>query len=309
MKDLKLIKVNLIVSGKEDKQNILVPGSSLEKVISSSNYSATHPPIFSLPPKLPMIVKPKLYKSTTVIQPCSHQGDVVASGIYSDDCNCGGNHKGNDTTAPSLTPLTQVVEDNNTANYIQLGGYLLNDIEYTDKIILSNWELSAETKFLSKNEIFDMVNFINSVPFKINENVLDFILENNNKYNFYIDSNYIHPLTLKKKLTKTEAKVLESFYSKKFIEQNILGLASIYRVVPSFYLPVRLDYRGRLYCMVEYLNYQGIELAKSLLEFKIGEKIYLNDELSINYLKIFGANCFGGGADKLDKKSFNDRVA
>jgi len=76
-------------------------------------------------------------------------------------------------------------------------------------------------------------------------------------------------------------------------------------------LPVRLDYRGRLYCIVEYLNYQNIELAKSLLEFSVGEKVYLNKSSAfgndaINYLKIFGANCYG---NKLDKKSFNDRIA
>jgi DNA-directed RNA polymerase len=74
---------------------------------------------------------------------------------------------------------------------------------------------------------------------------------------------------------------------------------------------VRLDYRGRLYCIVEYLNYQNIELAKSLLEFSVGEKVYLNKcsalgNDAINYLKIFGANNYG---NKLDKKSFYDRIA
>lgn len=62
---------------------------------------------------------------------------------------------------------------------------------------------------------------------------------------------------------------------------------------------VRLDYRGRLYCVVEYLNYQSIELAKALLLFSNGEKIYLNDDFAIKYLKIYGANCFG---NKLEKK-------
>jgi DNA-directed RNA polymerase len=53
--------------------------------------------------------------------------------------------------------------------------------------------------------------------------------------------------------------------------------------------------------MSEYLNYQGIELAKSLLLFSIEEKVYLNDEIAINYLKIYGANCFG---NKVEKKIF-----
>jgi DNA-directed RNA polymerase len=58
---------------------------------------------------------------------------------------------------------------------------------------------------------------------------------------------------------------LESFNSRKHLELNILGLATIFREVTCFYLPIRLDYRGRLYCVTEYLNYQGIELAKGLL--------------------------------------------
>jgi DNA-directed RNA polymerase len=57
--------------------------------------------------------------------------------------------------------------------------------------------------------------------------------------------------------------------------------------------------------MVDYLNYQGIDLAKSLLLFSKEEKIYLNDKLAIDYLKIYGANCFGNG---LDKKSYDARI-
>jgi DNA-directed RNA polymerase len=70
-------------------------------------------------------------------------------------------------------------------------------------------------------------------------------------------------------------------------------------------MPARLDYRGRLYCITEYLNYQGIDLAKSLLEFSSGDKVHLSDKSSINYLKIYGSNCYGHG---LNKKSFNTRV-
>lgn len=41
---------------------------------------------------------------------------------------------------------------------LSLGGYLLNDEEYTDEIILSNWELSSKSRFLKHNVIIDMVN-------------------------------------------------------------------------------------------------------------------------------------------------------
>lgn len=189
-------------------------------------------------------------------------------------------------------------------DYLAFGGYLLNGTEFTDKIILSNWELSSETRLLDKNDICDMVNKISSVPFKINDQVLDFIQLNNEKYNFYTDSKIIHPLSLKPKLSMKQEKELQAFNSKRNLELNILGLATIFRDVPALFIPVRLDYRGRLYCMPEYLNYQSIDLAKGLLTFSQGESVSLSDSQSISYLKIFGANCYG---HKLDKLSFNTR--
>ena len=77
-----------------------------------------------------------------------------------------------------------------------------------------------------------MVNKINSVEFKINENVLDFILLNNHKYGFFTDSAQVHPLTVKKKLTMIEKRELASFNSRsrsrKHLELNILGLATLF---------------------------------------------------------------------------------
>ena len=146
--------------------------------------------------------------------------------------------------------------------YLEFGGYLLKGIGYTDKIKLPNWELTSESKILDINKVCDMVNNISSVPFKINDKVLDFILLNNEKYQFYNYINVIHPLSLKTKLSGKDEKELQSFNSKRNLELNILGLATIFRGVPCLYFPVRLDYRGRMYCMSEYLNYQSNDLAK-----------------------------------------------
>jgi DNA-directed RNA polymerase len=176
-----------------------------------------------------------------------------------------------------------------------LGGYLLNDIEYTDPLILENKEFVEETKILNDNVIFDMVNKVSCVAFTINKEVLDFILKNYTKYDLLID-----PLSLNEKLKIRERKELESFNSKRDLEQNILGLAIAYQHLDVFYFPVRLDYRGRLNCVTQYLTYQGSELSKALLLFAKGDKVDLNNNLAINYLKIYGANCFG--LDKLSNK-------
>jgi DNA-directed RNA polymerase len=104
--------------------------------------------------------------------------------------------------------------------------------------------------------------------------VLEFINVYGLRYNLVIPSNFIHPLSLKNKLTKVESVELSSFLSKKDLQENILGVAEIFSHVHEFFLPTRLDFRGRLYCISEFLTYQSTELAKALLLFSNSERVY-----------------------------------
>ena len=104
----------------------------------------------------------------------------------------------------------------------------------------------------------------------------------------------------KEKLSKIEHIELSSYLSKLELQENILGLADVLLNVHEFFIPVRVDFTGRLYCISEYLNYQSSELAKALLLFSNSERLDKCDKIAINYLKAYGANCFG---NKLDKKS------
>lgn len=186
----------------------------------------------------------------------------------------------------------------------RLGGYLLNDVKYTDVLIKSKWNLKEPSSIRDENVIYDLVNNINSVGFKINRDVLDFIDNYDRQYNLISTDDYEHLLS-KPKLNKPEYIELESFLSKRELQENILGLARAYSKIHEFYLPVRLDFRGRVNCISEYLNYQSNELAKSLLLFSKPEKIGKTDSRAIGYLKAYGANCYG---NKLDKKSWNERI-
>lgn len=186
-----------------------------------------------------------------------------------------------------------------------LGGYLLNDEVTTDPLIKSKRTNKELSLIINPNVIYNVVNKVSCVGYKINKDVLNFIINHSNDFfkDEIIDPNYEHPLLKKQKLNKKEKVELDSFLSKKDLQENILGLASAYSNVPSFYLPINLDFRGRLNCIPEYLNYQSNPMAKSLLLFSKPEIIKKHNIQAINYLKLYGATCFG-----LDKKSANERI-
>jgi DNA-directed RNA polymerase len=78
--------------------------------------------------------------------------------------------------------------------------------------------------------------------------------------------------------------------------RNILNIAKLYRN-EVIYFPTFLDFRGRVYPLVNYLTYQGGDIARSLLLFHMKGKKTLN----INYLYIYLSNVFGG--NKLSRAS------
>lgn len=186
---------------------------------------------------------------------------------------------------------------------VRLGGYLLNDVEYADPLILKNPVLDKESIIHEKNRIYDVINKLNSVGYKINTEVLNFINTNSNYYKETLLSE--NPLYKKSKLTKTEKNMLQRHVSKLELQNHILSIASLFSNIPEFFFINRIDNRGRLYCVTEYLNYQSTELAKGLLLFSKPSPIYrFGNEMALIYFKAYGGNCFG---NKIDKLSIKDK--
>lgn len=275
--EIKLLSKKIVFYSKNEKRNMLLAGDKINKYLNKQDNKS----LINLPVKLPMVCKPKLY-------------------FKSDDH---GTSINNGCVAISIS-ISQAKVQEDTVHY---GGFLLNDELYAESLIIDKPHLAFKSSLSKNNIIYKLVDNINSVPFAINQEVLDFITKNYKTFDLLIDPEYIHPLESKsfQKLTLSEKKELESFKSKLNLESEILNIAQIFRNSSELYIPVRLDYRGRIYCNVEYFHYQSVELAKSLLKFAKGEKVSLNDEVSIKFLKIFGANCYG---NTLDKSSFNDRI-
>ena len=82
---------------------------------------------------------------------------------------------------------------------------------------------------------------------------------------------------------------------------SILSLAEEFKEYEAIWFPHSMDWRGRVYPMVDGLSPQGNKLAKSLLSFAEGKRITGEAE---NFLAIHIANEFGE-----DKLSLGDRVS
>jgi len=81
---------------------------------------------------------------------------------------------------------------------------------------------------------------MSSVSYKINKDMYDFILDNGIKNKLVIAS--LHENTEKlKDLPDTEKNDVISHNSRYYMERNILGLASIYKDVDRFYMPLYYD--------------------------------------------------------------------
>lgn len=130
-------------------------------------------------------------------------------------------------------------------------------------------------------------------------NMLNFVLsEWNNKDSIIFKGyNVYNPIldTDTKEIKRTK----EANNSKYHLYNNIITLACLYKD-QEFYLPVFVDFWGRVYPLSNYLNYQGGDLARSLLLFAKGHKL---NNTSVECLNIYLANLAG-----YDKLPWNTRL-
>jgi DNA-directed RNA polymerase len=181
-----------------------------------------------------------------------------------------------------------------------LGGYMLNDENEINKLFIKKALYRHESYINYENIIYDTINLMMNCPFKINKNVLDFIMLHNSTFKFLTDEYHKYEDIDKSKRGSYRENILKAHKSKVFLEGTILDIANLYRDCSQFYIPLRLDQRGRIYCESHYLNYQGSDLAKALLLFANPGYINRDDEYAIRYFYAYGANCFGYSKQSLE---------
>lgn len=104
------------------------------------------------------------------------------------------------------------------------------------------------------------------------------------------------------KATYDNQREIHRLLSVKLSFGKVLNLALRFAREERFHFPYQLDFRGRIYAVPAYLNPQGMDVAKGLLQFAEAKPLVTQE--AADWLAIHGANCFG-----VDKISLADRIA
>jgi DNA-directed RNA polymerase len=121
-------------------------------------------------------------------------------------------------------------------------------------------------------------------PFKVNKDLLNYLIENNHIHKLLIIPDSKHEFSDIKR-NKYQEKEYLKFVSNKILEEYVIKIAQVYSNVPEIFFPIKLDNRGRLYPIPVYFHYQASELAKSLILFARPDKLKKTDKNTIEYLK------------------------
>ena len=209
-------------------------------------------------------------------------------------------------TLPNHLPMLVPTKD--YTKYGDLGRYLTNDELTSNDMFIDKKGYKISSKVSEgENMVYNLVNNISKIPFKINTELLDFVLyKKNDRFNLLIDTDVKHEFAHIKR-NKIQDNKSKAHNSKILLQESILQIANFFRTFSKIYFPVRLCQRGRLYCTP---NYQGNKLCKALILFARPGTI-LRDEndngidgSGISYMKCYGANSYGG---KIAKKSIKDK--
>ena len=167
------------------------------------------------------------------------------------------------------------------------GGYLhkfYNELVNSEGLVHQPHDARYQS-VVSEDQI-KAVNYLNCQKFEIHGDMLDYLLkewkDDNGlfgKYNKPCEDESFNP----------ESQMHNSLY---WMYRNILNIAELFRD-QVFYLPVFMDFRGRIYPLANYLSYQGGDIARSLLSFhRTSYRPGDNKHILIYLCNVFGNNSY-----------------
>jgi DNA-directed RNA polymerase len=197
------------------------------------------------------------------------------------------------------------------------GGYLDSQYSGIPLVKTRNRQYLEDLSHVEMPKVYDAVNAVQETPWRVNKAVLGVMREVWDGGGSLgglparedlplparpadIDTN---PESLKA-WKQRAARVYEQnarLRSKRLAQMQKLWMAEKFADEEAIYFPHSMDFRGRLYPVVPFVNPQGDDSGKSLIEFAEGKRL---GEYGGYWLAVHIANLFG-----VDKASFDDRVA
>jgi len=198
------------------------------------------------------------------------------------------------------------------------GGYWTKELPELDLVKQKNKMFKKELENFEMPEVYSAINNMQNTPFKINSYILGVLQEawdrglsvgglppseNIDVPNKPTD---IDTNEVARKAWKKEAVIAHTenarMFSKRLLYAKIIWSAQKFKDYESIYFPLQMDFRGRVYCVPAFLNYQSIEGAKALLQFSNGKEI-TEENNGAFWLAVHGANMWGE-----DKITLEERV-
>lgn len=197
------------------------------------------------------------------------------------------------------------------------GGYWTKELPELDLVKQKNKLFKKELENYDMPEVYQAVNTMQNVPFKINNFVLDVMKQAWDKglavggipqsENMDIP-NKPHDIDTNKESRrewKKQAVIAHTenarMFSKRLLYAKILWLGDKFKNYATIYFPLQLDFRGRAYCVPAFLNYQSITGAKALLLFAKGKPI-TKENKGVFWLAVHGANVYGEDKISLEER-------
>lgn len=198
------------------------------------------------------------------------------------------------------------------------GGYYSENVEPYKLVKGAKYEYLAELENRDMSAIIDPLNAIQNTAWRVNPVMLD-VLDHIYSHNIdckglpTADPKELPPMPVgyneDPEVTHEHRKAcyIVHDYNRRAISKRIsvlrtISMASKFAKYDAIYFPMDLDSRGRAYPKVPFLNPQGPDYVKGLLEFSEGKPVYAHD-YSLYYLTIAIANAWGQDKLPLDERA------
>lgn len=162
----------------------------------------------------------------------------------------------------------------------EYGGYISNKILKEGLITGSKYHGHTMG---NRTNIYNAINKMSSIKFNYNKSLLEYLKK---------DGSFLLKSIFTEELTKSEYLQI----------QTQLIIAEMYKE-KDIYIPLQVDWRGRIYVQSFFANYQGSDLSLSLIEFAVGKPLTKN---GLDSLYIYGANLYN--ENNISKASFSARI-